>query len=142
MCCFRSSYYLALCLLDSDICALACPEVCVPEVCVHSSENDTDLSKKDVKWGQNRRNKAGEAVCEFYRIGRFLLGNMKQRHQKSIFTNYFWFLIDLRPQRPVETLSKQPKVQQSITCSLRFTYNINIFFEQIKTLSLNEWLGL
>jgi len=87
MCCFRSSYYLALCLLDSDICALACPEVCVPEVCVHSSENDTDLSKKDVKWGQNRRNKAGEAVCEFYRIGRFLLGNMKQRHQKSIFTN-------------------------------------------------------
>jgi len=84
MCCFRSSYYLALCLLDSDICALACPEVCVPEVCVHSSENDTDLSKKDVKWGQNRRNKAGEAVCEFYRRPVFVWEHEAETPEKHL----------------------------------------------------------
>lgn len=53
---------------------LACPEVCVPEVCVRSSENETGLSKKHVKRVRTEGIRHEILFSEFYHRPVFVLG--------------------------------------------------------------------
>ncbi len=108
MLCFRSSYYLALCLLDS-IYAYWCV---LRFACVHSSANETGLSKKDVKRVRTEEIRHGSLrVSVIFNHSRgFVRHDMKHKVSSQITSG---LLIHSRPQRPEETQSKQPKVQQS-----------------------------
>lgn len=61
-------------------------------MCVHSSANETGLSKKDVKRVRTEeiRHESLRVSVIFNHSRGFVWHNVKQKDQKSIFTNHFW----------------------------------------------------